>query len=327
MKGWVLVFSGLVILLGATACNANESPAATSAGFVRVDASATPQNIQNTVSRTSRPVVTETLILTQTPTKTPFPSASLTPIPPTKMTCWMSKGNVEEHQLDSDDLDKPLDYYVYLPPCYTEHSDRHYPVMYLFHGQTYTNQHWIDLGVVDLADHLISNQELAPFIMVFPYDRDHFVPPGKNLFGQVVLFDLIPAIDQMYRTIPTRSARAIGGISRGGNWAAHLGLQNPELFSAIGLHSTPIFSSDTNQEIIEWLEAIPIEEFPRLFLDSGEKDRWLKYTLVFEELLNNASIPHEWHLYPGYHEDDYWEAHLEEYIHWYARSWDLDSSW
>jgi len=136
-----------------------------------------------------------------------------------------------------------------------------------------------------------------------------------------VVFELIPAMDQEFRTNPTRSSRAIGGISRGGNWAAHIGLQHPGLFSAIGLHSTPIFSTDTNREIVEWLEAIPIEEFPRLFLDIGHNDRWLDYTLVFEDLLNTASLPHEWYLYPGFHEDDYWKSHLEQYIRWYAQDW------
>jgi enterochelin esterase-like enzyme len=157
--------------------------------------------------------------------------------------------------------------------------------------------------------------------MVFPYDRDHYDPPPKNAFGEAVLWDLIPATDQTFRTIPVRASRAIGGISRGGNWAAHIGLQHPDLFGAIGLHSTPIFSTDTNREIVEWIDAIPVEEFPRLFLDIGESDRWLEFTLVFEELLDSAGVPHQWYLYPGFHEDDYWESHMEQYIRWYARDW------
>ena len=213
---------------------------------------------------------------------------------------------------------------MYLPPCYFEQVDRYYPALYLFHGQTYTNQHWIDLGAADLADRLITSGELAPFIMVFPYDQDHYNPPTTNPFGQAVLFELIPAIDREFRTVPTRASHAIGGISRGGNWAAHLSLQHSELFSAVGLHSTPIFSTDTNQEIVDWIEAIPIEEFPRLFIDIGENDRWLEYSLIFEEVLNNASIPHEWHLYPGFHEDDYWATHLEQYLRWYVLSWSIE---
>jgi enterochelin esterase-like enzyme len=317
----MLVLSVLIFILGASACEADDLPAATSAGFVNPEASLTPSEAP------SDPIPINSLVLpeTQSPmpiqTETPHPTVPSISQSPTSPPCTKTIGLLEDHQLDSHYLDEPLEYTVYLPPCYEEQLDRRYPVLYLFHGQTYSNYHWIDLGATQIADLLISSLEISPFIMVFPYDRDHYKPPTTNLFGKAVLLNLIPTIDRDYRTIPDRTNRAIGGISRGGNWAAHLSLQHPELFSAVGLHSTPIFSTDTNREILEWLESVPIDELPRFFLDIGQNDRWLKYTLVFEELLNDASVPHEWHLYPGFHEDDYWESHLEQYIRWYALAW------
>ncbi|MFC1997959.1 alpha/beta hydrolase [Chloroflexota bacterium] len=320
----MLLLSGLIFVLGASACISNEPSAPTSVGFVHPEVSLTPtKNLLNpTPTRPHTP--TETQDPTPTPIKSPYPPTSPTPLQPTQQVCHETVGRFEEDQLESDLLEDPLEYFVYLPPCYTEQPDRHYPVLYLFHGQTFSNQHWIDLGVIDLVDRLITSAELAPFIMVFPYDQDHYKPPTDNRFGDAVLMDLIPAIDQQFRTIPNRASRAIGGISRGGNWAAHIGLQHPEIFSAVGLHSTPIFSTDTNSEIKEWLQAIPTDEFPRLFLDIGQSDRWLNFTLIFEELLYSANIPHEWYLYPGFHEDDYWKAHLEQYIRWYALPWSMD---
>ena len=311
---------GLLLLPGMIACDAKDYPAVTTAGFMNPEIPQTPIKI----SASSTPFTPPTsLTPTITPSPTESPLALLTPTrhSPTPVSCTEETGRIEERQLESELLDDPLDYLVYLPPCYSKQLDLRYPVLYLIHGQTYTNRHWIDLGVTDLADRLISNREVAPFIMIFPYDRDHYKPPTTNLFGDAVLFELIPAIDRDFRTIPNRDHRAIGGISRGGNWAAHLGLQHPELFNAIGLHSTPIFSVDTNREIIEWIEAIPLEEFPRLFIDIGENDRWLSYTLIFEDLLNKANIPYEWYLYPGFHEDDYWKTHLEQYIRWYTSEW------
>jgi enterochelin esterase-like enzyme len=266
------------------------------------------------------------------PTETALPTAtaaeSLTPTPnhtPTSTAIACESGQIELQRLDSKRLEAPLEYLVYLPPCYALQTNRSYPVAYLFHGQTYSNTHWIDLGAAEIADRLIVDGELPPFIMVFPYDGDHYDPPTVNPFGEVVLTELIPAIDQTYRTIPEREYRAIGGISRGGNWAAHLGLQHPEMFGAIGLHSTPIFSTDTNPEIVEWLGAIPVEDFPRLFIDVGKNDRWLQFTLDFVEVVDQANLPHEWHLYPGFHEDVYWESHLEQYIRWYAGPWSVES--
>ncbi len=249
-------------------------------------------------------------------------------MPPTPLACWKTGGRTEEQQLETDWMDDPLEYIVYLPPCYDELPDRYFPSLYLFHGQTYSNEHWIDLGVIEIADRLIARGELAPFLMIFPYDRNHYKPPPENSFGKAVFFDLIPSIDRIYRTFPEREYRAIGGISRGGNWAIHIGLPHPGFFSAIGAHSTPIFSTDTNKDISEWLAAIPFDELPRLFVDTGENDRWFGFTLAFEELLNDEGIPHEWYLYPGFHEDKYWQSHLEQYIRWYALPWGAEGdSW
>jgi len=277
---------------------------------------ASPTKLAPSATTTNNPEPTETAHPTEVATVSPTPSNTFTP---TAITC--QPGQIESQQIKSELLEDPLKYLVYLPPCYDLQADRHFPVAYLFHGQTYSNTHWIDLGAAEIADRLITDGELAPFIMVFPYDGDHYDPPTVNPFGKAVLNDLIPTIDRTYRTIPERKYRTIGGISRGGNWAAHLGLQHPEIFGAIGLHSTPIFSTDTNPEIVDWLEAIPVENFPRLFIDVGKNDRWLQFTLVFVDLIDQANLPHEWHLYPGFHEDAYWQAHLEQYIRWYAAPW------
>jgi len=33
------------------------------------------------------------------------------------------------------------------------------------------------------------------------------------------------------------------------------------------------------------------------------------------------NIPHEWHLFTGYHEEAYWQSHLEQYLRWYTQDW------
>ncbi len=318
MKRWILITLGLLLILGVSACATNEIPAATSAGFMNPEITAASTEIPLSASPTKTPKPTRT---PTHPDPSPTIISSPTPIPESSLACWDGGGRIEEQQLETEWLDKLLNYLVYLPPCYDELPDRYYPTLYLIHGQTYSNEHWIDLGAIEVADRLIASGELPPFLMVFPYDRDHYIPATENLFGEAVFFDLIPAIDRKYRTIPEREFRAMGGISRGGNWAIHIGLPHPGFFGAIGAHSTPVFSTDSNQEIREWLVSIPFEELPRLFIDTGENDRWLTYTLVFEKLLNDEGIPHEWHLYPGFHEDKYWQAHLEEYLRWYADPW------
>lgn len=274
------------------------------------------------------PAPTQTPSPTLSPTLSPSPSLSptttLTPSPsptPEGLACWDEGGRIEQGDLRTDLLPLPLSYRVYLPPCYDELPEQRYPVLYLIHGQNFNDDQWDRLGVDETADELIAAGEISPLLIVMPRDRS-WSQPTEDMFGQVVAAQLLPWIDQNYRTNPEREYRAIGGLSRGAGWALHLGLSRWESFGIIGMHSLPVFWTDL-PDIRNWLEAIPHESLPRIYLDLGDKDRpqIAKSAIWFEELLTEKRIPHEWHLYPGYHEEAYWRGHIEEYIRWYAQNW------
>lgn len=58
---------------------------------------------------------------------------------------------------------------VYLPPSYGEVPGKKYPVLYLFHGMSQTNQDWVWRGhVQEVADRLIYSQEAREMIIVMP---------------------------------------------------------------------------------------------------------------------------------------------------------------
>lgn len=214
-----------------------------------------------------------------------------------------------------------MEYRVYLPACYEEVEEQSFPVLYLIHGQNYNDDQWERLGVTEIADELIAGGEISPLIIVMPRDRS-WSQPTEDAFGQVVIDQLLDHIDETYRTVPDREHRAIGGLSRGAGWALHLGFSQWESFSAVGMHSLPVFWTDL-PFIRDWLNSIPEGEMPRIYLDLGDKDRpqLSKSAMWFEELLTEMKIAHEWHLYPGYHEEAYWQAHAEEYIRWYSQDW------
>jgi enterochelin esterase-like enzyme len=235
------------------------------------------------------------------------------------MACWHEAGSVESASLRTDLLPLPLDYFVYLPPCYDQQPERRYPVLYMIHGQNYNNDQWLRLGIAETTDALVAEGEISPFIIVMPRDRS-WAQPTEDMFGQAIIQLLIPAIDRDYRTLTGRAYRAIGGLSRGAGWAVHLGLSHWELFGAIGAHSLPVFWTDTSH-IRGWLDAIPPDDLPHIYMDTGEKDYLIRSTLWFENILNQKDIPHEWYIFPGYHEEAYWRAHLEQYLLWYARNW------
>lgn len=253
-------------------------------------------------------------MFTSTATLIPLPVPTGTPTPPA---CLTQPGVVEKNSLES--TKPPQDFFIYLPPCYAEKTERRYPVLYLLHGQTFTADQWIRLGAVDAVNALILNGETMPFIIVFPDDRYWNQPSGEG-FGKRVADDLIPYIDLTYRTNPDPRYRAIGGLSRGAGWALQLGLTRPDLFSVIGLHSLAVFQRDASK-IDGWILAIPPDSRPTIYLDIGENDRELASVLQIEAQLTELNLPHEWHLYGGDHSEEYWSAHTEEYIRWYAEQW------
>ena len=254
-----------------------------------------------------------------TPTVPPAPSLTPTPLPPvptltpTPLTCLTEPGALQTGEVPTNG--SPTIFVIYLPPCYDHYTDQHYPVLYLLNGQTYTADQWVRLGAPTAADTLIHSGRAEPFIIVFPDDRYWNVEQGVY-FGQYLVNDIMPYIDQNFRTIPDRDHRAIGGLSRGGGWALQLGLRS-ELFGSVGLHSAAAFPED-RANIVYWIQNHDPNTWPRLYIDSGDNDRERGFNTLFESLLTEYGVPHEWHLNPGAHDELYWGAHVFEYIVWYA---------
>lgn len=259
------------------------------------------------------------------PTRKP-PATRSSPVPAPSQTtaalsCRVKRGVVVKGELKTDLLRLPLSYRVYLPPCYNPNRNQRYPVLYLFHGQSFTDDQWDRLGADDAADRLIESGEIPPLIIVMPYDR-YGGQPTETGFSQAITAELIPRIDADYLTQNSRRGRAVGGLSRGAGWAIHLAISEWRLFGALGAHSPAVFHTDA-QRMRSWLDQIPEGQAPRLWIDIGDKDRpeITRSTQWFAALLNEYDIPHEWRLFSGYHEESYWKEHLEQYLRWYALEW------
>jgi enterochelin esterase-like enzyme len=213
----------------------------------------------------------------------------------------------------------PQEFIIYLPPCYETFTDERYPVLYLLHGQTYTQDQWVRLGTPAIADQLIHANESMPFIMVFPDDRYWNSPAGSG-FGDRFINDLIPYVDKNYRTLADREHRSLGGLSRGGGWTVQLGLRHFELFGALGLHSPAVFKDDA-PHVGRAIRSIPQDALPKLWLDIGDSDMELTSAMQLEDTLVATDYPHEFYRFTGDHSENYWSVHVEDYIRWYTQIW------
>ncbi|MCW2786002.1 MAG: hypothetical protein JWP74_2519 [Marmoricola sp.] len=124
---------------------------------------------------------------------------------------------------------------VLLPPDYAT-SSRRYRVLYLLHGGTAGIDSF--LANSDLVARTGAIPNSKQFIVVTPYGglTGFYVDwaDGSHDYETQDIGHVIPAIDHLYRTIPTRAGRAIAGVSMGGYGAMHYATSHPDLFGAVG---------------------------------------------------------------------------------------------
>ena len=153
---------------------------------------------------------------------------------------------------------------VYLPPKYKENPEKKYPVFYLISGTTDTEEVYYKVGRVNyILDNLLAEGKAEEMIVVLPYGNPYKLLPtppasasgapqtmfGKDVFSMDLNDDLMPYIEQHYRTINDADHRAIGGFSRGGNQALHNGLSHLDKFSYLCSYSS--FTSTTIPEVYD----------------------------------------------------------------------------
>lgn len=260
---------------------------------------------------------------TITPSLTPTPTLTLTPtLPPTatSVPCSADPGRIEQMQEQLVDGLPPLNFSIYFPPCFSQQNGYRYPVLYMIHGQTFSDDQWQRLGIGQAADALIKAKKAPPFLIVMPRENDTYADIYLSSFSRNVTDGLVAWVDTHYPTCAERACRAIGGLSRGGAWALHLGFTHSQLFGAVGLHSTPPFNTDPGL-FPSWIKKIPSDQMPRVYMDIGRGDPFLSMASDFEAELLRYNVPHEWYLNNGKHEEAYWSAHVTEYLEWYASLW------
>jgi enterochelin esterase-like enzyme len=250
---------------------------------------------------------------------------------------------VVEEALHARTLDIHTSYRVMLPPNY-DSTTRRYPTLYLLHGVAGDSSEWQSIGILEAADRMIQRGEVDPFIIVLPNGGAHYWVNqySGQRWADYVVNDVVAQVDQHYRTVAAPQARAIGGLSMGGEGALRLALTNPNVFGIAAAHSPslrtafdqfapelqPIFGDEDYWRTVTplWLVADTDTAYGlTLAVDIGEDDPWRPNVELLHERMTQRGIPHRFDILPGEHAAEYWIENVDRYVGFYGSSFPTSS--
>ena len=252
---------------------------------------------------------------------------------------------VETKIINSRILKRDMNMKVYIPKNY---ANINLPVLFFLHGRGGNENILKELKMDKIADKLIENHIINPFIIVCPYiansrginsSKTYKEVQGKygivykGLFEDYIVKEVIPFIDNFYKTIKSKDSRYIGGISAGGYAALHIGFNHQETFSKTGAHMPAIdlnYEDEDecyfeNKEMWQKYDPVTIAENKKIndlkiFLDCGNEDEGRFYIACEKlyEILKSKNVNVENHIFKGHHNAEYIVLNLEKYYKFYG---------
>lgn len=232
------------------------------------------------------------------------------------------------------------EYTVYLPHDY-DSSDKKYPVLYLLHGAWGNSLSWVENGnLKEITDKSISAGEALPMIIVMPDARGVAADfGGKNMgyfnvpdwkYEDYFFEELIPYIDDNYKTIADKNNRAVAGLSMGGGGAIAYAQRHPSYFSsAASLSGCVGYCSSENARKIDiefdkslgetdptlFVENITDNQIAELktikwYVDCGDDDYLYDGNIALYKAMREKGIPLEYRMKDGGHTWNYWQGSL-----------------
>jgi S-formylglutathione hydrolase FrmB len=255
----------------------------------------------------------------------------------------VASARVETVRFQSKLINTTLPYNVILPTDYDTSKTTRYPVLYLLHGLTGHYNDWISRS--NVADYAAEYR----IIVVMPEGNDSWYTDSATVttdkYESYILNELLPDVQQRYRTIEARYARAIAGLSMGGYGAIKFGFKTPSTFvfaasmsGAFGAtrlsekeigaslwgNSLKLFGPVGGEtriandlfEIINKLAPARVSSLPYFYFDCGTEDSPLIFPFNRElsALMLEKKIPHEFRQLPGDHSWGYWDRQVQEIL-------------
>lgn len=140
---------------------------------------------------------------------------------------------------------------IYTPPGFNPNGATKYPVLYLIHGGSDTEETWIKVGRANfIADNLIAQKKAVPMIIVMPYGNVRPAPMPD--FTKDVINDIIPFIEANYPVLKNSNGRAVAGFSVGGGQTLNIGFTNTDKFTYVCSYAPFTATEEFQKNFTNW---------------------------------------------------------------------------
>lgn len=156
-------------------------------------------------------------------------------------------GAIAEVNYYSESLKRFRRMHVYTPPGYEAGAGK-FPVLYLLHGATDSDDSWSTVGRAGfILDNLIAEKKAKPMIVVMPHGHTGAFEFGGRSSLRMEEFvtdfvnDIRPLIEKTYRVQADRANRAVAGLSMGGAQTLDIAIPHLDEFGYFGVFSSGVF--------------------------------------------------------------------------------------
>ncbi|MEO5563308.1 MAG: alpha/beta hydrolase-fold protein [Chitinophagaceae bacterium] len=211
-------------------------------------------------------------------------------------------GKISYRYYKSGTLETTRQLLVYTPPGFNISDKIKYPVLYLIHGGSDTEETWTKVGHMNLiADNLIASGKAKPMIIVMPYGNVR--PKPMPDFTKDVINDIIPFIESNYPVQTNSSGRAIAGFSVGGGQTLNIGLTNIDKFAYICSYAPYTATEEFRKNFASWSpDADKMNKQLKLFTISvGTEDFLYESVKQNIAMFREKKINVKYYIVPGGH--------------------------
>jgi enterochelin esterase-like enzyme len=248
--------------------------------------------------------------------------------PPRRAAADIQHGTFRSAALKTD-----VGYNICLPPQYNQRSSNRFPVIYYLHGYEGNESSYLEYANYWRE----AVKKFAPVILVFANggETSFFCdsPDGSVPAETLVIRELIPHIDQKFRTVTNAAGRSLHGYSMGGTGALKLAFKYPDTFGSVVAYGAMLGDAAEFKKHLGKVFAQMFASDPKRFAENdpitlaernadkirsrvainiilGTKDDFLTHNRALHEKLNQLKISHRFEEVrgAGHKKDDLYET-------------------